>query len=136
MAAPGAQDGDGTLVILRRLPADEDAPGAGRALAQEMLEWLDHDCGERGENLILCVSELVSNAVVHGPPGEIGLRISVDHGIARVEVADNGTALFDWPGAENVDGHWGLVLVRELSADSGIDRRPWTVAWCELDVSP
>jgi anti-sigma regulatory factor (Ser/Thr protein kinase) len=128
------QDGQGTLVVLRRLQTDSDAPRAGRDLAQEMLGLLEHERDDRGEDLILCVSELVSNAVMHGPGGELSLRIAVDHGLARVEVGDRGMIPYTWPQLQTIDGHWGLALVKELSARSGTDRRPSTVAWCEINL--
>jgi hypothetical protein len=38
----------------------------------------------------------------------------------------------DTPGA---GGHWGLALVQQLCDRSGIDWRPSTVAWCEIDLA-
>jgi anti-sigma regulatory factor (Ser/Thr protein kinase) len=126
---------DETLVMLRRLPTDQDAPGAARALAKELLDDLDHDGGERHEDLILSVSELVSNAVVHGPPGGLSLRLEAMDTVVRVEVSDRGHAPFAIPDGLGAEGHWGLGLVRQLSDRSGIERRPWTVAWCEIDLA-
>jgi anti-sigma regulatory factor (Ser/Thr protein kinase) len=122
-------------VVLRHLGTDDAAPGAGRALAQEMLTWLDCGPGEHAEDLILCVSELVSNAVQHGPAGELSLTIAADDGRVRVEVRDEGLLPFDWPDQKNTVGHWGLGLVKELATDSGIAHRPWTVVWCEVDLA-
>lgn len=90
---------------------------------------------ERAEDVALIVSELVSNAVVHGPAGcDVKLRLTGNPSMIRIEVSDEGTAPFDWPRDSGDGGHWGLGLVRNFSDRSGLMFRPWTVAWCELDL--
>jgi anti-sigma regulatory factor (Ser/Thr protein kinase) len=92
-------------------------------------------CGHaRAEDLALVVSELVTNAVVHGPAGELELRLEATPTMMlRVEVADGGTATFAWP-ADTVEGHWGLNLVNIFSDRSGVIRDPTTCVWCEFDL--
>jgi anti-sigma regulatory factor (Ser/Thr protein kinase) len=90
--------------------------------------------GQRRADLHVAVSELVTNAVVHGPSGEVSLHISLDGRTIRVEVADEGMQPFEWPEVpEPSQTGWGLALVRSFTDRCGIDRRPFTVAWCELD---
>src|SRR5689334_13269743 len=79
-----------------RLPSDADAPRAARDAAAAMLSDLGSGYA-RAEDLALVVSELVTNAVVHGPAGELELRLEGTPTMIRIEVADGGTATFEWP---------------------------------------
>ena len=69
---------------------------------------------------MLLISELVTNAVLHGG-GEIRLLIDVDRDrLARFAVSDEGggsPVVRDDPGA---DGGWGLRLVGQLAARWGV----------------
>jgi anti-sigma regulatory factor (Ser/Thr protein kinase) len=123
------------LVMLSRLPSDDDAPGAARAMTQKLLDGLDHNGGHKPDDLMLSVSELVSNAVVHGPPGALSVSLTLTGTVVRVEVSDPGRTPFAPPDGFGPNGHWGLSLVREVSDRSGTEWRPWTVAWCEIDLA-
>jgi anti-sigma regulatory factor (Ser/Thr protein kinase) len=73
------------------------------------------------DNLLLIVSELTSNALIHGR-GEIRLRISLDAGRVRGEVIDQGSGLeveMRRRGAEEVGGR-GLDLVASLADQWGV----------------
>lgn len=87
----------------------------------------------RAEDLALVVSELVTNAVRHGPDGELELRLEGTGSMIRIEVSDGGTATFAWP-PEITDGHWGLNLVSIFSDRAGVIRDPSNCVWCELDL--
>ena len=119
---------------VRLLSATVDAPWLARDFAAKA--WGRRGApGGRGDDLALVVSELVTNAVVHGPEaGEIELRLSATQLTIRIEVSDAGTAAFDWPKAADLPGSHGLDLVAMFSERCGVDRVPWTVAWCELDL--
>ncbi|MEU0246847.1 ATP-binding protein [Streptomyces sp. NPDC006235] len=91
------------------------------------------------ETLILLVSELVTNAVVHtGRPAV--LRLSLPHAVTeevtvRLEVADrSGRAPVPRCAGDDATGGRGLALVDGLA-----DRWGWSVEstgkriWCELD---
>jgi anti-sigma regulatory factor (Ser/Thr protein kinase) len=123
------------LVMLTRLASDHDAPGAARAMTRGLLDGLDHNGGHKHDDLMLSVSELVSNAVVHGPRGGLSVALTLTGTLVRVEVSDPGRTPFPTPDGFGPNGHWGLSLVRQVSDRSGIDRRPWTVAWCEIDLA-
>ncbi|MEV0282393.1 ATP-binding protein [Streptomyces sp. NPDC050610] len=95
----------------------------------------------RGEDLLLCVSELATNALLHGvPPGRgfrLVLRLSAD-GVLRLEVHDSGGG---WPHARTdasdasaaSEGGRGLFLVEMLSDKWGVsERTPGKVVWCEF----
>jgi anti-sigma regulatory factor (Ser/Thr protein kinase) len=99
-----------------------------------MLQRLGAAGSARADDLALVVSELVTNAVVHGPGGELELGLTGTRSRIRVEVRDQGTEQFDWP-TDGVNGHWGLRLVKVFSERAGVIRHPSTVVWCELDLA-
>jgi anti-sigma regulatory factor (Ser/Thr protein kinase) len=109
------------------LPRDSSAPRRARALLREHADGLDP---ERLETAILLVSELVTNAVLHGT-GEIRLIIELDDSEARFAVADEGEGtpvVRDEPGP---DGGWGLRLVGQLAARWGVLEQR-TQVWFEV----
>jgi anti-sigma regulatory factor (Ser/Thr protein kinase) len=120
------------LAAAHLIPTDADAPRAARDAAALMLSRLG--CGnDRAEDLALVVSELVTNAVVHGPRGDLEFRLHGTPAMIRVEVSDAGTTTFAWP-PDTAAGHWGLNLVSSFSDRSGVVRQPQTCVWCELDL--
>ena len=124
---------DRPIAVVRRIAADSDAPRIARDAAADVLQRLH--CGdERAEDLALVVSELVTNAVVHGPDVDVELSLTGTPAMVRVEVRDAGTTKFDWP-EQPGNGHWGLGLVGIFSDRFGITRQPSTVVWCELDLA-
>jgi anti-sigma regulatory factor (Ser/Thr protein kinase) len=135
MEARRRQDLDAPLVMLHRLRSNEDAPRAARALIQETLTQVDGHADGRRDDLVLSVSELVANAVQYGAPGHLTLQVATTGSNVRIEVGDDGVDAFTWPDSIKPDGHWGLNLVKRMSDRAGIDRRPWTVAWCEFDLA-
>src|SRR4051794_14070918 len=114
------------------LPCTPDAPGTARDSAVGLLAELGRGA-ERTDDLLLAVSELVSNAVVHGAGSDLELRLQATPMMIRVEVSDAGTTPFEWPG-DGVNGHWGLGLVKALSERCGALWQPSTRVWCELDL--
>src|SRR6476659_1224283 len=68
-----------------------DAPRRARVLARELLgDRLD---GRRRNDLLVLVTELVTNAVRHaglGPEDVIILHLAAAHGVVRIEVCDPG----------------------------------------------
>jgi anti-sigma regulatory factor (Ser/Thr protein kinase) len=75
--------------------------------------------------LELAVSELVTNAIVHGW-GQIDVRIADLDGCVRLEVRDEGTVGTPRPtersGGSDGEGGWGLRLVEGLSDTWGTHR--------------
>ena len=90
-------------------------------------------------DLLLLLSELVSNAVIHGQVGAEGrIRVRLDHepGQVRVEVSDPGSG-FDWEHRRRErprrEGGFGLALVERISERWGIERESGvTCVWFEL----
>lgn len=109
------------------------APKVARAAAQQAVDGVDE--GLR-DTVVLLVSELVSNTVLH-VRSEPTMRLDVGQSLVRVEVQDAGTTMPD-PVATCTDDERGrgLLLVQRLA-----DRCGWTeldhgkLVWFELDVS-
>ncbi len=89
---------------------------------------------DRADDVSLCVSELATNALVHGAPPGRGflLRVRYDGDVLRVEVHDSGAG--EPRVADEADeGGRGLLLVAALADKWGVGRRdPGKVVWCEF----
>ncbi|WP_323384997.1 ATP-binding protein [Streptomyces calidiresistens] len=100
------------------------------------------------ENAALVVSELATNAVVHGgdgiPGGDFHLRLELPgrRGPLRVEVDDVAGDRLPAPGPARSPGEWeesgrGLVLVAAVALGCGVIRRgSGKTVWAELAVVP
>jgi anti-sigma regulatory factor (Ser/Thr protein kinase) len=107
------------------LQRDHNAPGRARALLREHADGLDR---VRLDTAVLLISELVTNAVLHGT-GEIRLTIDTEGGRFAVSDEGHGTPVVrPEPGP---DGGWGLRLVGQLSRRWGV-REGRTQVWFEL----
>ena len=118
--------------MVRRLPTDQDAPRAARATVEDAvlrLRLAEH----RAQDASLIVSELVTNAVIHGPPGEVELRVDGDEHLLRIEVEDAGTDAFHWPEPQ-IPRSRGLDLVELFADRCGLTQDRSTVVWCEIDL--
>ena len=78
----------------------------------------------------LMVSELVTNALVHGT-GAIGLRIATTPDRVTIEVADDGHGDVAIEPTPSSSGGWGLRVVDEL-ADGWGAHKGSTRVWFEL----
>jgi anti-sigma regulatory factor (Ser/Thr protein kinase) len=100
---------------------DSDLPGAVR------------------EDVLLLVTELVSNAVRHagvGADGTLEVELRRWPQRVRVEVVDPGTDFRRIPPRSSTDvpGGWGLVLVDRIAARWGVGRGPSrTCVWFEVE---
>jgi two-component sensor histidine kinase len=109
------------------LPRGPGAPRRARALLREHAAELDP---ERLDSAILLISELVTNAVLHGT-GEIRLIIELDGKEARFAVADEGNGTPVVSKTPGPDGGWGLRLVGELANRWGVAGER-TQVWFEI----
>ncbi|MFR9788369.1 ATP-binding protein [Streptomyces sp. MB22_4] len=108
---------------------------AARTFAARSLSCWGLAGWERGADLLLCVSELATNAVVHGvPPGRgFLLRLSYDGALVRVEVHDSGTGVPAVADAATDEGGRGLLLVSVVADKWGVgERAPGKAVWCEF----
>lgn len=96
---------------------------------------------ERADDILLCVSELATNAVRHGvPPGRgflLYVAMDAERCVVRVEVHDSGDG-DPCPRKRDTyaEGGRGLLLVGLLADKWGVaERVPGKTVWCEFDVS-
>jgi anti-sigma regulatory factor (Ser/Thr protein kinase) len=113
-----------------QIESNLNAPSVTRSRLQGLKPRLE----PRFDDVILVVSELVSNSVRHGRRDSIDVKISSTDGVIRVEVTDQGPgfAMGD-PRGEGL----GLAIVEKLSERWGLkDGRSGFTVWAELSSSP
>jgi len=120
-----------------RLPTGATAPSSARAFVGGLRDRLAEDVVE---DLVLVVSEVVTNCVRHaglGPDDDISLRVRASATNVRLEVVDPGRG-FDPPRVGSHDpsipGGWGLYIVDQLADRWGVVRGPGTRLWLEIDT--
>lgn len=111
-------------------------PLARQFVRETLIDWA---CGVPVDDVLLCVSELATNALVHGVPPGRGFRVHLSWGnVLRIEVHDSGGGEVQ----EEVDpvpyaeyGR-GLMLVGVLADVWGVgERSPGKAVWCEFAAS-
>ncbi|MFF5027008.1 ATP-binding protein [Streptomyces collinus] len=112
---------------------------AARRFTQWSLSYWGLTAWERSADVSLCVSELATNALLHGaPPGRGFLvRLRYDGDLVRAEVHDSGpgTPEFVNQGHDLDEGGRGLLLVSQLADKWGVQNRtPGKAVWCEFSV--
>ncbi|PRH77827.1 ATP-binding protein [Streptomyces solincola] len=115
---------------------DRRSVSAARRFTSEALDaW---GVKARSEDIVLCVSELATNALLHGVPPGRGFRLCLarpDGGTTvRVEVHDSGDGVVRQrdPGRGEESGR-GLLLVAALADRWGVgERSPGKAVWCEF----
>ena len=112
------------------VPRGRDAPALARKLVHARFGQ-DLPVAQL-EDLLVIVSELTSNAVLHGA-GEIRLRVSIENGRVYGEVIDEGSGFVQDVRGRGIDeiGRKGLVIVAALSEQWGIHEGSSHV-WFEL----
>ncbi|MBW8792552.1 MAG: ATP-binding protein [Streptomyces sp.] len=99
----------------------------------------DWRVGRRADDVLLCVSEVTTNAVLHGVPPGRGFRLRLalhPDGVLRTEVHDSGPGELRYGdmSPESEQGR-GLLLVALLADKWGVgEREPGKVVWCEFEV--
>ena len=121
-------------LIALELPAE---PHSAK-VARDAVAGLDGHLGDVFGDVVLVISELVSNSVRHagldaGSP--VQLSVNIEGETVRVAVRDPGPG-FTPPGAPTDPAHvggWGLVLVEQLAERWGVEHDgEANVVWCEL----
>ncbi|MGH2967618.1 MAG: ATP-binding protein [Solirubrobacteraceae bacterium] len=116
----------------------EALPGA----VSEARRWVGSVAGgllgaEQADNLRLIVSEVVTNALRHGAPGErIDVAVTPKPEFLCVQVTDDGPGLAPRPRAlgNEPGGGYGLFFVEQLTRRWGVTRENRrTRVWFELD---
>ncbi|MGP3976860.1 SpoIIE family protein phosphatase [Streptomyces sp. 8N114] len=120
--------------VRTELPPNALAAAAARGFTRAALaRW--HVRGDAADDMVLLVSELVTNAVVHAGTS-VGLECRYAAGVVYAEVADRHPARrVAAPGEE---GHGlGLRLVGALAKEWGISyRRDRKAVWFQLGTAP
>jgi anti-sigma regulatory factor (Ser/Thr protein kinase) len=95
---------------------------------------------EQAANLRLVISEVVTNALRHGAPGErIDVAVTRRPEFLCVQVTDDGPGLAPRPRAldTGTEGGYGLFFVEQLTRRWGVTRENRrTRVWFELDYVP
>lgn len=128
----GARAGQPRLLQLD-LNRDEQAPGIARAGITGLCEQTGL-IGERCHTLLLLVSEIVTNAVLHSkapPATPIRFSADIDQDRVHVEVHDGGPD-FAPPAGPRQRGGWGLHLLDQEARNWGVRHDDGTLVWFEL----
>jgi anti-sigma regulatory factor (Ser/Thr protein kinase) len=135
-AGPGLQSQ--TIAGLQlSLQRTVQAPGDARAALSELCDELGVERSRR-HTLVLLVSEVVSNAVLHssGPDdADIEVTAAVGEEAIRVTVTDAGEGFIPTardPARE--DGGYGLYLLECAASDWGVDVGAATSVWFDLPI--
>ena len=115
------------------LPADLRSAGTARRMVRKALEgWCDDD---GIDDIALCVSELVTNAVVHAGSAP-GILVHVRPGVIHVEIRDSSETLpvLKGAGPEDTSGR-GVSILGTLSDRWGTYRRSGggKTVWFDVD---
>ncbi|MBP5937746.1 ATP-binding protein [Streptomyces acidiscabies] len=117
---------------------DRRSVPAARRFALETLTGWGLASSERAHDVLLCVSELATNALLHGVPRgrQFLLSLRRDGDSVVVEVHDSGDGVPRIAqGRDGDEGGRGLVLVAALSSRWGVRERViGKVVWCEFPL--
>ncbi|MFI6940461.1 ATP-binding protein [Streptomyces sp. NPDC050418] len=108
----------------------QSVPAARRFAREALADW----GWPAPDDPLLCVSELATNALLHGvPPGRgLLLQLRCDGPVLRIEVHDSGAGIPRIPDAADEGGR-GLRIVEALAAKWGVgERDPGKTVWCEF----
>lgn len=110
-----------------------NAPAVGHQFVRGVLA----DFPEVADDAALVVSELLTNAVVHGGANDAPLAVSVEAGEERVRIrvgSDSADEFRIAPKRRNAPGGFGLSIISSLAAQWGFRRRPISEVWCDLPL--
>lgn len=102
--------------LCTNLARSPNSVGAARRLVNGHTPSLD---SQQRRDAVLMVSELVTNAVLHGV-GAISLRVDAEADTVRIEVADEGNAVLAPSREPSAYGGWGLRIIEQLADDWGV----------------
>ena len=128
----------GTHVVELRFRHTSRPAAIGRARhdVEDALSSTDLDPGTSGD-LMLLVSELVTNAVRHAQGDAFEVRLEVKSDLLRLEVHDDGAGFVpEIAPSDDGCGGYGLYIVDRLADRWGVERDAGGVIWLELDRAP
>jgi anti-sigma regulatory factor (Ser/Thr protein kinase) len=130
---------NGAAELRLELARDHEAPFMARAGVREFCQLHEID-GDARANVLLLVSEIVTNAVLHSAgDGSSTIRLSaqVDREIIRIDVADHGCGFTPKIRDPAQAGRgYGLFLVDRIASRWGIGDEGGTTVWFELAIGP
>ncbi|WP_405776801.1 ATP-binding protein [Streptomyces sp. NBC_00859] len=111
-------------------------PRARKFTAEALADW---GRTARTDDVLLCVSELATNALLHGVPPGRGFRLHLyleRDGLLRLEIHDSGPGEVRVPPeAVDSDGGRGLSIVAAIADKWGVgERSPGKTVWCEFTL--
>jgi anti-sigma regulatory factor (Ser/Thr protein kinase) len=105
---------------------------APRSVRHELRRVRDQ-LGDRYDDVMLVLSELVTNSVLHGPPGgSIAAEVTLEPSSVLIGVTDEGSC-FDRLDATG-GGH-GLEIVAALAEGWGVRLQDGCTVWAELPLT-
>jgi len=116
-------------------PQPESVPAARRFLAAQLRHWEVPEDSDTYDAALLCVSELVTDAVVH-VGGEARLQVAIAGARLRLAVRDGSTSR---PERRERDllaiGGRGMALLDATATAWGVDvAGTGKTVWCEFDL--
>jgi anti-sigma regulatory factor (Ser/Thr protein kinase) len=114
-------------------PKVEEIPKVRERVVDAVADRLDE---ERAEDLRLLVSEVVTNAILHGrSPAPVDVRVLAEDEV-RVEIVDQGRG-FDLhaPRSSHEAGGFGLKFVSQLADRWGLETDGQTRVWFCLEAA-
>ncbi len=111
--------------ITLRVASNPNAPGVARRHLQSIRSALE----PRFDDVLLLVSELVTNSVRHSGCADVDLSVTTGSRQIRVEVADCGPGFISV--TDNGDG-LGLQIVDRLADEWGFSTKPKFTVWARL----
>jgi len=124
------------IVAEHRLRHHPEAARQARSITRQALP--ERLAEQRREDVVLMVTELVTNAVRHAPPhddGRIALTLDVTEGAVRAAVIDGGGHFeFERGTFDARTPHFGLQLVDRLASRSGLSLDGVKAVWFEVDL--
>jgi anti-sigma regulatory factor (Ser/Thr protein kinase) len=109
------------------LKPDELAPRKARARVSR----LESRLGSRYDDVVLVISELVTNCVRHSSSDQsIEVTVDVSDTTIRVEVADRGSGFVATESMRG--GGLGLIIVDRVAASWGVTTNGHCTVWAEL----
>lgn len=127
------------LTTSRRFTRSNASVPAARAFAREVIDAAEAAIEEPVlHDVLLCVSELATNAVRHGVPvgGALLVKVGADEHRVRVEChdANRRRPRLRHPADDDQNGR-GLMLVEAIASRWGTGERPFgKYVWFELDL--